>query len=169
MDSNQRPTDYEMYFPKGRHADSITYIRNTSPDSGRRVVVWRLTDNGCGNMPAGVSGAASSISAMSSDMGDVVATLPASTWVFIFDGPQATQTRHIGNAVPPLLLLLTLRRVALGHQSWHARPEHAPPGLFPPRGDSRVALFLDNQRLGPIHCAYPLVAGPQVPKHEKCV
>ena len=42
-----------MWFPKGRHPDSITYIRNTSPDSWRRVVGWLLTDNGCGNVPCG--------------------------------------------------------------------------------------------------------------------
>jgi hypothetical protein len=47
------------------------------------------------------------------------------------------------------MLLLTLPSRRAGHQSWPARPEHAPPELFPPRGDTRVAPFLDNQRLGP--------------------
>ena len=42
-----------MYFPKGRHLDSITYVRIRSPDSGRNIVVWHLSGNVSGNVLRG--------------------------------------------------------------------------------------------------------------------
>jgi hypothetical protein len=91
-----------MYFPKGRHTDSITYVRNTSPDSGWRVVVWRLTDNGRGNIRAGVSGAPSSISVMSSDLGN-------GCWVY--GGHQSVAARIAATAPPGSRLCKRLRAI----------------------------------------------------------
>jgi hypothetical protein len=38
-----------MWFPKGRHPDSITYSRDRSPDSGFCVVIRQLFGNAIGN------------------------------------------------------------------------------------------------------------------------
>ena len=38
-----------MWFPMGRHPDSITYSRNRSPESGLRVVFRHLIGNGIDN------------------------------------------------------------------------------------------------------------------------
>jgi hypothetical protein len=40
-----RATDYEMWFPLGRHPVSITYSRGRSPDSGVRGVFRHVIGN----------------------------------------------------------------------------------------------------------------------------
>jgi hypothetical protein len=39
-----------MYFPKGRHLDSISCIRTIHSNSGSDVGVWRLSGNASGNV-----------------------------------------------------------------------------------------------------------------------